>query len=646
MTPLMVLASLFGSALVHGVELSWAWESNPQTLALAAVVSTLLPVPMAFDVILSHAFYTLGMPVGLVVTLLCGLGPFSVFAFVVTWRTISPRVATGFLGATMLVALAAGVLTPWIHHRLYIEPLLRGSRLSSFPVGQAGPDPVVPEPAVFAKLPPAVPFVVVQDTGEVRVEARGFRPSEAVQKQHFRYREGPEIGLRSGFAQEIRDYPDPFWIGRGTASGDIDGDDWPDVVFGSNHGPLIYRNHGGRFAPQPRAPIPIRTWKTYAVALVDLDGDGALDLYFSTFNRGTYCALNRSGAIDWRTLRQVPNGGGILTVAPAFADVDLDGEIDIVAGNMALGIVTGFRELGQGRRNALILNRRGRFEAWDFPGPDAETMSTLISDLDGDGQVDIYFSNDFNAADRLYRGRGGGTFQEHSFSGPTPVFSMSADSGDVNGDGRVDLSLSGTIALKPWVARKGLDGRSGSEAVSMPSLESVCAEVQDLFSREQCRRLARSHAVLARHRAIDPRGCDEQETRQEQQECWLAVGWSLVTRESVTDVCPSLEEPMLRELCAILARRGPRLSGEGARQLDDPQLLLRGPDGYEALPFSHPGGWTWNTRVVDVDGDGWLDLLGAEGVVGESQPGFNTLMMNHQGTRFSFEAFSRGWTNR
>ncbi len=75
-------------------------------LLLAAVFGVLLPVPMAFDVVVCSVLLNAGMPPYLVAVLLVTLGSYSIYAWSLLGTTLSWRIA-GLAAAAML---ATGVL--------------------------------------------------------------------------------------------------------------------------------------------------------------------------------------------------------------------------------------------------------------------------------------------------------------------------------------------------------------------------------------------------------------------------------------------------------------------------------------------------------------------------------------------------------
>ena len=108
--PLMLLAAVLGALAV---------ETIPQTalhapvtlggIVLVALVSTFLPVPMAFDVVIAYVALSRGVALPYVVTILCTLGIYSVYSFLVVGKTISWRIAAAAGGAVAALGAFAGI---------------------------------------------------------------------------------------------------------------------------------------------------------------------------------------------------------------------------------------------------------------------------------------------------------------------------------------------------------------------------------------------------------------------------------------------------------------------------------------------------------------------------------------------------------
>lgn len=115
--PLMLLAAFLGALTAELLPV----QDIPATaslvgILLVALIGTFLPVPMAFDVALAFVLMTRGVPLPYVVALLCTLGAFSIYPFLIVGRSISWRTATAMFALVMLIGIVAGVGTGLSQH--------------------------------------------------------------------------------------------------------------------------------------------------------------------------------------------------------------------------------------------------------------------------------------------------------------------------------------------------------------------------------------------------------------------------------------------------------------------------------------------------------------------------------------------------
>ncbi len=120
------------------------------------------------------------------------------------------------------------------------------------------------------------------------------------------------------------------------------------------------------------------------VAAGDYDGDALCDLYFCTLTNGNHLYRNLGG---WRFAETTEAAGvrceGQWSTGTAFADLDGDGKLDLLV-NAIGGGTRLFRNLGD-----------GRFEERKDAGFKRElgAHSLAVADVDGDGDLDVYVAN-------------------------------------------------------------------------------------------------------------------------------------------------------------------------------------------------------------------------------------------------------------
>ena len=273
-----------------------------------------------------------------------------------------------------------------------------------------------------------------------------------------------------------------FFNGGGVGVGDFDGDDRPDVYLTANLGPnklFLNRTEPGgpvRFEDVTEAAgaAGARAWST-GVSVADVDGDGWPDLYVS--NAGNVDGDDRANEL-LRNLGPGPDGiPRFLDVATewgvaddgtsthgAFFDADADGDLDLYVLNNSFRAVSSFglrniRDERNDRGGDVLYRNVGtpgapRFEdvseASGIYGSEiAFGLGVTLGDVDADGALDIYVSNDFFERDYLYLNNGDGTFREvlEDATSATSLSSMGADMADLTGDGLPEVFV---VDMLPW----------------------------------------------------------------------------------------------------------------------------------------------------------------------------------------------------
>jgi hypothetical protein len=246
----------------------------------------------------------------------------------------------------------------------------------------------------------------------------------------------------------------------------LEGEPWPEART------RLYRNDGGlRFTEvTEEAGIAVRG-VGYGGAAVDYDSDGDPDLFL------TFLGTNRLLRNDGGRFTDVTAAAGVggpetdMSTACAWGDFDGDGRLDVYVANYCdmRGYMETFRRTGRPPRSCpwrglqvycgpgglpfqkdrlFLQTKPGVFEdasdrlAKQVPRP---AFQPVAADFDGDGDLDIYVSND-TVDNTLWVNDGKGYFRDEGMvagcavSGSvTPQASMGTNAADHDGDGRIDL---------------------------------------------------------------------------------------------------------------------------------------------------------------------------------------------------------------
>ena len=180
---------------------------------------------------------------------------------------------------------------------------------------------------------------------------------------------------------------------RDIVFGDITGNNLRDIIIGNDSGNRVFINTGsGFFSNQTSNRIPFANAmeETRDVNIADVDGDGDRDIYFGNtgFQNGSnpqdrLLINNGQGFFADRTTDQLPSIT-TNTFDAELADLDQDGDFDLVVGNYDGGI------------RVLINNGSGFFSdqtgAWIPENFAPLVMDIEIAPLNNDNLLDIYIS--------------------------------------------------------------------------------------------------------------------------------------------------------------------------------------------------------------------------------------------------------------
>ena len=226
--------------------------------------------------------------------------------------------------------------------------------------------------------------------------------------------------------------------GSGVALGDLNGDLLPEIALANLSEPnAILWNLGAlRFKRTALSHQDSR-----AVAMVDVDGDAVLDMVFTRRLDPPVAYLSQAGAMGAAAPRfSITALPGITKTAysMAWADVDRDGDLDLLTGSYDLELRALLGEAFEGQTASGVYwheQRDSQFHSHLLALRSQALALAVVPDAAG---TRLTAGNDFLLPDGAWIWRDGGWSVDVPFA-QTTQNTMSFSVGDVNNDGHLDL---------------------------------------------------------------------------------------------------------------------------------------------------------------------------------------------------------------
>lgn len=272
-----------------------------------------------------------------------------------------------------------------------------------------------------------------------------------------------------------------YYNGAGVAAGDINNDGLTDLYFAANQTDnRLFLNKGNfkfKDITENAGVACPGGWKT-GVSMADVNSDGFLDIYvcqvgdYKTVQGENHLYIN-NGDLTFtdRTVEYGLQFKGFSTQS-LFFDYDNDGDLDMFLLNHAIhssgaygnaAIVRYGRDYKTGDRLYRQVEKDGKpyfVNVTEISGIFSSRigygLGVSAGDVNKDGCIDIYISNDFHENDYLYINNCDGTFTEkiRVAMGHTTKSSMGNDMADFNNDGLLDIMSLDMFPDDPTILKK------------------------------------------------------------------------------------------------------------------------------------------------------------------------------------------------
>jgi hypothetical protein len=208
----------------------------------------------------------------------------------------------------------------------------------------------------------------------------------------------------------------------------------------------------------------------------DFNNDGYLDLIVSG-NYSTHIYINNGNRSFTELMKtSIP---GVINSSVATGDYDNDGDIDV--------LLIGYSNNNQRITKLYRNNGNNKFtEQKYFSSVETvDNSSVSFIDYDNDGDLDILLTglNDKNAISYIYRNNGDNSFSKQSDISFTGLYNCSINMGDFDGDGDLDLLLSGQDSESSCVTKiylnNGNNGFTEQTEINLPGVSSGTANFVD-----------------------------------------------------------------------------------------------------------------------------------------------------------------------
>lgn len=206
---------------------------------------------------------------------------------------------------------------------------------------------------------------------------------------------------------------------------------------------LYFENQGdGSFEAITGLSITSETLASRNINWIDYDSDGDRDLFVTNENNANNSLFRNDGPNNFTQITDLSiTQNGKNSAGSSWADIDNDGDFDLFVANWG------------GQTNQLFVNENGTFVEQTASAIAAETGSSFgsaFADVDNDGDVDLLVCNAYftgQTTNSLFMNDGTGNFTKDSSSSLATHQgnTFGCAFGDYNNDGWLDVILANTL---------------------------------------------------------------------------------------------------------------------------------------------------------------------------------------------------------
>lgn len=644
--PLMLLAGLLAALIIHSIPLEYIISFNSfnfTTVLIVSIIATLLPLPIAVNILVAQNLYTMGFHPGLVSVLLFTLGSYSIYAMFMVHKDISKKLSAIIFIIVVILGVASGYTTNFLRKNSLKNDLLKFSNefLVSNNLTHSTKLETVASLPNGPTMAPSKWNLIFRDD-KINLYESKFNQTLNSDSARFKKLEAKYIGLTPEQTFSYDELFEPITYGRGIASGDIDRDGFADIVYATKNGPQIFINNRNGTFRKLKLNSAFEKYNTILVSLVDTKNSGFLDLIFSTLEHGPLILENDQKYFQTMTevnLKSLPHPHNSITTSMSFSDTRKTGRLDFFLGNFFFGYLQTLPN--ESATNYLIHNNKEGFShqvIGDKLG--SSTLTSIFTSFDNFSTPHLFSSNDFNVADEFFSlsaNRNEKISSKNFGITKTPTETMSIDSGDINNDGILDFYITGN-----------------SDTVSHPLIDG-CNKLSNLEDQNHCQSLAKHNALDSNINSTEAvfSTCRHITDNQKNYLDCLSNGMSyLSVNLGEEDICKSIPTnykvakfnctrfnyylknlPNNSEIKKSLFKSSFYRNNTKDNQIETGNVLyVSENNGYTEKAKSAniaDTGWSWNSKFADLDNDGWLDIYASNGYIDADDKSLNKFFFHN-----------------